>query len=333
MGYKEFLTGYLEEYARLNADVLERVMKLAQGVFTEQAARDFLHAVEQPPSLGEFTIKEDTALAASQEDFWERVEMSTVSGQPRITDVSYKCYCNSFERGQCAICLGEGTGPDGQACEACQGSGVCLTCKGSGLLTFSGSDFPADPFQSPPEAPVMPGMSGEEDAPEVHKVLKEFLIGLDLELRHHAQRLFEFYRKHHDTSVHGYPFMEFFPSMIEEVEEIPDGGWFAYVSVLDEEYRLAVRDVNGSLTVTEVQFPCECQEDPFYDTGICECVEEGGGQPDPDCEACFGTGVILCPICYGEGWIPYDTLMNPPEEPNLALYINAAARFMEDLES
>lgn len=273
--------------------------------------------------------------------------MKEIDGAWKIADVELPCNCameeDSETAGKCMMC--EGTGKSGdEKCTGCNGSGVCAECDGQlrvslvktlAKATCEDGDC-ADPDHQHDSSPDVPFESLEAFSAEFLKgevtpltrAVAAFVWEMDGVYRKYCDDMRALYDEFFATAELTYPHI-LFPVYEKPFMAMPDpnpedgSGEIHNVNMAEEEFLLTVQSAGqGKIRITEIQVPCEWEMHPVFqphdEPMPCECMDDAG-EPDEDCPSCKGTGLVVCPICLGLGWMEIapnpvtDDLIEDPE--------------------
>ncbi len=249
--------------------------------------------------------------------------LKEISGKWKIVDIELPCDCSGHEDidpGDCPVCQGSGKlGDDG--CEECEGGGKCRECTGLGMVSL-GKALAAHPHDHGgedenahvPFADLDAFMAEylDDSATELTRAVAGFGWELDRVFFKYCEDMKALYEEYFSTADIRYPEI-LFPMYVRPMMSMPDEDMeddkaeVHNLQVAEDEFLLTVQDAgSGRIRITEVQVPCELEAHPLFqphDEPVpCNCMESDG-VPEEDCLACKGTGIIVCPICLGMGWM------------------------------
>ncbi len=320
---KSFLLGQLKIMKRFCTEPVVQAI--------EHMHRDLLE--QDPPGIEKIKHdKEVDLFTVFTKEGLQYEVTSTEGGTVTIEDILLPCDCAEMDtgRGNCPMCGGDGSLDEEEAvCPMCDGEGVCPNCEGEGILSVRDMEAAHDHDFGPEEEPLA---SPEELLKELtewenpHKelagFLADYLFSLDKIYYSNYKKFQEIYRNFFNTEGFDYPHMLFptyLPAFVGEFSQEEDGNFYGTVEMGGEELLLTVAPRKEGFEIVAVEVECA-----MYDNAIelhgdsyleCECVETtADSKPDPECEACFGTGAIVCPICLGLGWIPLAPKSLSPED-------------------
>ncbi len=259
--------------------------------------------------------------------------MKEIGGEWRIADIELPCNCavdeDSPGAGKCFVCGGSGKDGD-EECAVCKGTGVCVECNGKLVVSLAqtmarheeehehGEESESDGHTHEPDEPYesigefMKDCLGDEKPSAITKGVASFVWEMDGVYRAYCDGMQGLYEKYFDTDAIPYPDI-LFPLYERPVMSEPDPNpeeatsEVHEVAVAEEEFLLTANAAGkGKVVITELQVPCEWESHPGlqpHDEPLpCDCMDEKG-VPDESCRACHGTGIVVCPICLGMGWM------------------------------
>ncbi|MDA3864109.1 MAG: hypothetical protein PF689_09620, partial [Deltaproteobacteria bacterium] len=234
-----------------------------------------------------------------------------------INNMMLPCDCMILDeelKGKCIMCKGETT-VDDLECPMCQGSGICYMCDGEGKYSLKNFlhqnlvpfDIPVEPIPSRKE--LEKELTDLNVPDKVHNNLIDYILERDQIAHDEYVKWNKFYQKFFDTKQLPYPanlFPIYIPTVLEDLYN-DDEVYISRLLVNDHPRVLAFKENdNIKLELIKIKDMCEMfDESPEIHQNYtqCPCAEETtDGKPLPDCEFCFGTGILICSLCLGTGW-------------------------------
>lgn len=256
--------------------------------------------------------------------------MQEVDGNWRIIDIELPCNCAVDEEspgdGKCFVCGGTGNDNE-ETCTVCGGSGVCVECNGKLTVSLvqtmsrheeeheeSGDSNhthePDEPYESMDA--FLKACMGDEQPSAITRSVAHFVWDMDEVYRAYCDGMRKLYQTYFDTNHVPYPDI-LFPVYERPMMSTPDpdpedpNSEVHEVQMAEEEFLLTAQLVGkGKIQIVELQVPCEWETHPGlqpHDEPMpCNCMDDKG-VPEENCSACHGTGIVVCPICLGMGWM------------------------------
>lgn len=334
---RKIIQSYLEQLTRTGLNLGKSKLKVFQKYASPEVFEvlktfnlDASSDAERPePEALEPQVGEDGVIrvpAAGGETYL----MQNVNGKWLIADIELPCNCAVDEEspgaGKCFVCGGSGKDGD-DVCSVCGGSGVCVECNGTLKVSLvqtmarheeehhqeadaedDHSHEPDEPYASMDE--FLKSCTSEKPS-AITKGVASFAWELDGVYRAYCDGMRQLYDTYFDTSKIPYPDI-LFPVYERPVMAEPDpnpeeaNSEVHEIRVAEEEFLLTANLVKGKTVVVELQVPCEWEShpglQPHDEPQPCDCMDDKG-VPEENCPACHGTGIVVCPICLGMGWM------------------------------
>jgi hypothetical protein len=317
---KEFLNEYLDAQQKLlNKFVGEKLIVLEN--FSSEEVFELLkdshnEVINEPVKLDSLKFDEGYDQYIGLTDKKEKYVIEEKGDEPKIVDILMVCECVLNEMDEkCGYCEGSGK-LDGEECPACEGSGDCPMCGGEGNLTLS-EVMEHVHAHGPEKEPVskreeiLEGFELEEDVDEKALMsLSSFLFEFDKIFYSYYLSSQKIYDKYFSKDDLEYPSPIYPNYMRSEIQDLFKEGntYFANVFFMSEAMGLVLHKVDDEYKIIEMNALCPLfQDDPESHADVleCNCNEvSDNGKPEEDCDQCYGTGKIICPVCLGVNFIP-----------------------------
>lgn len=331
---KQTIQSYLDQLAAIGLFLGKSKLKLFEKNSSKQVFETLstfnMDGGQDRPHLEALDPKAiDGGLIAVPASGGETYFMKEINGSWKISDVELPCNCameeDSDAAGKCMMCEGSGKTGD-ETCTACSGNGVCVECEGSLKVSLAktleknprehdGCEDPEHhhetetPFKSI-EAFIAEYLTG--NVTPLSRSVAAFVWEMDTVYRKYCDDMRGLYTDFFASAEIVYPHI-LFPTYERPFMAMPDpnpedgNSEVHNVSMAEEEFLLTVQSAGaGKIRITEIQVPCEWEMHPVFqphdEPMPCECMDEEG-LPDEDCPSCKGTGMVVCPICLGMGWM------------------------------
>ncbi len=330
---KQNIQSYLDQLAAIGLFLGKSKLKLFEKNSTKQVFDTLstfnMDGGKDRPVLEALDPKAlDGGIIAVPASGGETYFMKEINGAWKISDVELPCNCameeDSESAGKCMMC--EGSGKTGEEkCTACSGSGVCVECDGS-LKVSLARTLAKNPQDHGDCDDPEHNHEMEKPFSKLEDFIAEYLTGslspltkgvaafvweMDTVYRKYCDDMRGLYEGFFATAEIAYPHI-LFPTYERPFMAMPDpnpedgNSEVHNVAMAEEEFLMTVQLAGGKIRINEIQVPCEWEMHPVFqphDEPIaCECMDDEG-EPDEDCPSCKGTGMVVCPICLGLGWM------------------------------